>query len=82
MLTVINRREMRQDDFQRTDRGLSLSKPALTRFVKRYDARLSETVSVPAIQGKTSYRRACELQVRQLGRVLTEEQASYQPFHL
>ncbi len=82
VLTVINRREIRQDDFQRTDRGLSLNKPALTRFVKRYDARVSETVFVPAIQGKTSYRRAFELQVRQLARVLTEEQASYQPFHL
>jgi len=33
-------------------------------------------------QGKTSYRRAFELQVRQLARVLSEEQASYQPFHL
>jgi len=41
-----------------------------------------ETVFAPAIQGKTSYRRMFELQVRQLARVLTEEQATYQPFHL
>jgi CRISPR-associated protein Cas1 len=82
VLTVINRREIRQEDFQRTDRGISLSKPALTRFVTRYDARVSETVFVPAIAGKTSYRRAFELQVRQLARVLTAEQASYQPFSL
>jgi CRISPR/Cas system-associated endonuclease Cas1 len=51
-------------------------------FVTRYDARVSETVFVSAIQGKTSYRRAFELQVRQLARVLTEEQTIYQPFHL
>ena len=79
---MINRREIHQDDFHPTDRGLYLSKPALTRFVKRYDARVSETVFAPDIQGKTPYRRVFELQVRQLARVLTEEQATYQPFHL
>jgi CRISPR-associated protein Cas1 len=82
VLTVINRRELKQDDFQPTDRGLHLTKPVLTRFVKRYDARVRETVLAPAIQGKTPYRRVFELQVRHLARVIIGEQATYHPFHL
>lgn len=33
VLTVINRREIKVDDFQGSERGLRLSKPALKRFV-------------------------------------------------
>jgi CRISPR-associated protein Cas1 len=82
VLTVINRREIKPDDFHRTDHGLHLTKPALTRFVKRYDARVSETVFGPAPPGKTPYRRVFELQVRQLARVITEQQVTYQPFQI
>jgi CRISPR-associated protein Cas1 len=82
VLTVINRREIKQADFHQTEQGWRLTKEALTRFLKRYDARVSETVWVPAVQGKTPYRRSFELQVRQLGRVIGEQQLTYQPFQL
>lgn len=82
VLTVINRREIKLSDFQHTERGPRLSKPALTRFLKRYDARVSETASAPAVQGKTPYRRIFELQARQLVRVITEQQPTYQPFQI
>lgn len=82
VLTVINRREIKLSDFHRTEQGIRLSKPALTRFVTRYDARLRDPVFVPALKEKTSYRRVFELQVRQLARVLTEQQTTYEPFRL
>ena len=82
VLTVINRREIKLQDFQRSEHGPRLSKAALQRFVSRYDARVRDTVFVPAIKGKTSYRRAFELQVRQLVQVLSGEQATYEPFRL
>lgn len=82
VLTVINRREIKADDFHHTNQGLRLTKAALTRFLKRYDARVNETVFASAIQGRTTYRRVFELQVRQLARVITEARQAYQPFQL
>jgi CRISPR-associated protein Cas1 len=80
VLTVINRREIQAEDFQRTPQGWRLSKEALTRFVQRYDERVSEEIFAPAIQGRTSYRRCFELQVRHLVRVIRSEEDTYQPF--
>jgi CRISPR-associated protein Cas1 len=82
VLTVLNRREIKLDDFHPTDHGLRLTRSALTRFVTRYDARLGAAVFVPSIQGKTPYRRMFELQVRQLARVITGDHETYQPFQL
>ena len=82
VLTVINRREIKPDDFQRSQRGPRLSKPALTRFLTRFDARLDETVALPGVSGKTACRRAFELQARQLARVVSGEQAAYEPFRV
>jgi CRISPR-associated protein Cas1 len=82
VLTVINRHEIKQHDFHSTPQGLRLTKAALTRFLKRYDARVNETVFAPDLQGKTTYRRVFELQVRQLARVISEAQHTYQPFQV
>ena len=79
VLTVINRREIKPDDFQH---GPRLSKTALTRFLTRFDARLNETVSVPGVAGKTTCRRAFELQARQAARVVSGEQSAYEPFRV
>lgn len=80
VLTMVNRRELQDDDFQRTPTGVHLTKDGLTRFVKRYDERVSEEIFVTAINGRTSYRRCFELQVRHLGRVMLGEEDTYQPF--
>lgn len=82
VLTVINRREIKAEDFRRTDQGLRLTKPALTRFLTRYDARVTEEFFFPVQQQRTSYRRYFELQVRHLARVIVGEEAAYQPFTL
>jgi CRISPR-associated protein Cas1 len=80
VLTVLNRREIQREDFQSSPQGLRLTKDALTRFVQRYDERVSEEIFAPTIQGRTSYRRCFELQVRHLARVIVGEEATYQPF--
>jgi len=80
VLTVINRREIKVDDLQRTNQGVRLTKSALTRFVKRYDARVAEEVLAPTGQYRTTYRRYFELQVRHLARVLLGEAPMYRPF--
>jgi CRISPR-associated protein Cas1 len=79
VLTVINRQEIRRDDFQQTDQGLRLTKAALTRFVKRYDARVDEEVFSPTLKRTTSYRRYFELQARHFARLILGEETTYQP---
>lgn len=80
VLTVINRREIKPGDFQHGGHGPRLTKAALTRFLTRFDARVNETVLLPGVLGKTTYRRAFELQVRQLARVISAEQTTYEAF--
>ena len=82
VLTVINRREIKPEDFQRSPRGPRLSKATLTRFLTRFDARLNETVSLPGVAGKTTCRRAFELQARQAARAVGGEQSAYEPFRV
>ena len=82
VLTVINRREIKPDDFQLGNHGPRLTKAALTRFLTRFDTRLNETVSLPGTLGKTTYRRAFELQVRQLARVINGERTVYEAFRV
>lgn len=82
VLSLLNRREITRDDFRQAEQGLRLTKPALTRFLTRYDARISEEVFFPTLQVKTSYRRVFELQVRHLGKVILGEETTYQPFTL
>ena len=82
VLTVINRREIKPGDVQRSSRGPRLTKAALTRFLSRFDTRLHETVSLPGAAGKTTYGRAFELQARQLARVIGGERATYEAFRV
>lgn len=82
VLTVINRREIKPGDFERSKHGLRLTKAALTRFLTRYDTRMNETVLLPGAPGKTTYRRAFELQARQLARVISGERTTYEAFRV
>ena len=82
VLTLINRREIGADDFHRTHQGLRLTKPALGRFLARYDARVSELVTAPGATERTSYQRRFELQARQLGKVVMEEKRAYESFRV
>lgn len=67
VLTVINRREIKPDDFQQSGRGPILTKGALARFLTRYDARVNETALLPGTSGRTTCRRAFELKATPTG---------------
>lgn len=82
VLTVINTGEIQAQDFQESKQGLRLSKEALVKFLKRYDARVGEEVFSPTTNYRTSYQRHFELQVRHLARVILVEDAAYQAFRI
>jgi CRISPR-associated protein Cas1 len=82
VLTVINSGEIRAQDFQESMQGLRLSRDALVKFLKRFDARVAEEVFSPTTNYRTSYRRHFELQVRHMARVILVEDSAYQPFKI
>lgn len=82
VLTVINRREGRPDDFQSGNRGPRLSKAALARFLTRFDAPVNQTIALPGAAGKSTCGCAFEPQGRRLARVVSGEQTTYEPFRV
>ncbi len=80
---VLNSRLVVREDFGPDDTGLlRLSNRGFRAFVREYQTRVETEVSHPDAGGQTSYRRILELQVRRLGRALTEKQVDYIPFQM
>lgn len=85
VLKLVTEGHLTLEDFERTKRldlPIRLKKEALTLVIEAYELRLAETIYHPLANGDTSYRRAIELQVRQIARVVHGEQTSYQPLLL
>ena len=80
VLSLINNKRVRPDDFDQTNKGLRFTKEALNRFLTGYYGRMQQTFQHPTRNEKTNYLRCIELQVRHLGRVIVGEEPAYQPF--
>ncbi len=68
------------DDFEWTNKPqmpVRMSKAAIDVLVEAYEARLADRVHHPLANGQTDYRRAIELQVRQMARIVRGEQGDY-----
>lgn len=81
VLKLINRRIFAPTDFTwpTQEGGIYLSESARRLFIQKVEARLGDEISHPDIQGKVSYRRAIELQVRRYKRSLLDD-VPYEPF--
>lgn len=79
VLTCVNNRVIRQDDFIRAGQAVNLDAPARKRFFQIYEQRMSTLITHPLFDYKVSYRRAIELQARLLAKTLTGEIARYVP---
>lgn len=80
VLTVINNRILKPDDFEEelgayrlTDKGRSL-------FLEQWEARLETEIQHPTFAVKVTYRRGLEMQVRLMARWLLGEIPAYPPF--
>ena len=80
VLSLINNKRVRPEDFDQTNKGIRFTKEALNRFLTGYYGRMQQTFQHPTRNEKTNYLRCIELQVRHLGRVITGEEPAYQPF--
>jgi CRISPR/Cas system-associated endonuclease Cas1 len=55
---------------------------AIEVLVTAYEDRLSDRIHHPLANGQTEYRRAIELQVRQMARIVQGQERHYHPLEL
>lgn len=79
VITLINNRRIKPDDFTQSHGGWYLKEHRRKVFYAAYEARKSETITHPLFKYKLTFRRAMELQVRLLAKYLTGEIDQYTP---
>jgi CRISPR-associated protein Cas1 len=79
-ISLINRGELKENDFLRAANGTALNDSGRRAFWESYFRRMDTEVSHPEFGYKMSYRRMLEVQVRQLWRYLRGEAVGYHAF--
>lgn len=79
VITLINNRRIKPDDFTQSHGGWYLKDHRRKVFYAAYEGRKNETITHPLFKYKITFRRAMELQVRLLAKCLTGEIDQYTP---
>ena len=80
VLKAINNGEVRPTDFVQAAGSVNLTKDGRKRFIGTFERRMSQKVTHPLFQYRTSYRRLLEIQARLLARFLQGELDEYPNF--
>jgi len=80
VITMINRQEVVENDFNQTTRGVILKESARRAFWQAYFRRMDTEVSHPEFGYRMTYRRMLEVQSRQMWRYVRGEAPIYIPF--
>jgi len=84
-LDIVANKRLRPGDFQRSrnpKRPCSLGEAGVRVVIEQYEQRLQSAVTHPLARGQTVYRRAIELQARQMARVIRGEERAYRPLRI
>lgn len=79
VVTLINNGEIRQSHFVRRGGAVALTASGRKRVIKAYERRMAVTLRHPLFGYEVSYRRALELQARQLAAALEGQFDEYKP---
>lgn len=82
VLTLTRKEHITLADFDRTndpDLPVRMKRTAMDTVISAYEERVADKVFHPLANGQTDYRRAIELQVRQIARVVQGQDAHYHP---
>lgn len=85
VLNLVRGEKITLDDFERTnlpELPVRMTKAAMETVVQAYEARMADKIYHPLANGQTDYRRAIELQVRQMARVIEGQTADYPPLEM
>lgn len=80
VLTLINKRILKKDDFEETLGAYQLSDQGRRTFYHHWEQRLETSIRHPVFKYKVTYRRVLELQARLVSRWLLREISAYPPF--
>jgi CRISPR-associated protein Cas1 len=81
VLTVVNKRILRPDEFRPGPKGgVMLRQSALRDFLAQYTARIQTEVIHPVAGRRLSYQKCFEVQARMIRKVIEGEKESYLPF--
>ena len=80
VLTLLNNRMLGLSDFVHAGQAVNLTTGSRKVFFEAYESRMNSIVTHPVFDYKVSYRRALELQLRMIAKVITGEIAIYHPF--
>ena len=80
VLTAINGRMVKPEDFVSAGDAVALSAAGRKGFIRAYEQRMDTLVTHPLFGYRVSYRRVLEIQTRLLARVVTGELMRYPGF--
>lgn len=80
-LSLVNRKELKPEDFSESLGACRLSDAARSLFLQAFERKMNETFKHPVFEYQCTYRRAIELQARLFARHLQEE-IPYKPLQL
>lgn len=80
VLNLINRRILKPDDFNSTEKGYQLKSKGLRKFFQAYQNRIQTEVIHPLSLHRLSYQKCFEVQARLLRKVIEGQEETYQPF--
>jgi CRISPR-associated protein Cas1 len=84
-LSLIGDGQITLYDFERTNEPelpVRMTREALKKVTIAYEARMADRIFHPMQPGEVDYRRAIELQVRQMARVIEGEKPDYEPIRI
>lgn len=80
VLTAINTRMIKEQDFIQTGQAVALTPDGRKSFFRAYEQRMDSLVTHPLFGYRVNYRRLLEVQTRLFARVLSGELQTYQVF--
>ncbi len=79
---VLNRREIKKEDFEDKMGGLYLKDPGKRVFIKAFEERLQETIQHRTLKKKVSYKRLVLLECHKLAKYILKLEEAYNPFKI
>jgi CRISPR-associated protein Cas1 len=79
VVTLVNNQELRDNDFVRRAGAVALTASGRKRVIRGYERRMAVRIRHPLFGYEVTYRRALELQARQLAAVLDGQLDDYRP---
>lgn len=83
VLKIVRQKMLKPSDFEATEEGgCRMSRAGRAVFLSALETRLAQSFIHPRTGAKVDYRKAMEIQARHLGKVITNEEPTYQPLVL